>query len=292
MVLFAIIGGAIVKVLVSGQRAYDAQVQHIDMQQNMRLAAGFLPAELRELDASDGDIQAMDSVSLKIRSMRQLGIVCTVPSLGGALTAQILSGVTFAVRDSLQGIRYFAQGDSVLIWYEGDPLVRTDDSWVVASLTADPVAGASTACTDGSGRNGRLFTANLLIDNTLTPPQRNKAGYIVAGSPIRAYQSVTYKRIRVGQNWYVGFDSAGVASTQQPLIGPLADSLGVKFTYYDSLDVRLTPPFDATARKNVARISIALALKTVAPLRTSVGMPAPDTSRVRLEVALRNNARY
>jgi prepilin-type N-terminal cleavage/methylation domain-containing protein len=293
LLLFALIGGAIVKTLSTGQRAYDAQVQHIDMQQNMRLGSGFLPGELRELDASDGDIQAMDSVSIRIRSMRQMGVVCTLPLLGGALTGiNTLTGVTFAVRDTLQAIRYFAQGDSVLIYYEGDPAKRIDDVWVAATLTTDPATGALTTCTDGSGRQGRLFTSSIVFDAALAPAPLNKAGTITVGSPIRAFQSVTYKRLKIGSEWYVGFDSAGVASTAQPLVGPLADSLSLKFTYYDSLDNKLASPYDAAARQKVARISIALALKTAAPVRKNLGTPAPDTSRVTLEVAVRNNRRF
>jgi prepilin-type N-terminal cleavage/methylation domain-containing protein len=288
LVLFAMIGGAIVSTLSSGQRAYDAQVQRVDMQQNTRLAAGILPAELRELNASDGDIQAMDSVSMRIRSLRQMGIVCTLPVLGGALTGQVLPGVTFAVRDSFQTVRYFAQADSVLIYYEGDPTTRSDDSWIAANLTADPVVGMMTNCTDGTGKQGRQFTANLFFDNG----QTNAANMIAVGSPIRAYQSVTYKRVKVGKDWYVGFDSAGVSSTQQPIIGPLADSLGLKFTYYDAAGAKLAAPYDAANRKRVARVSMTLALKTVAPIRKNTGSPAPDTSRVTLEVALRNNRRF
>jgi prepilin-type N-terminal cleavage/methylation domain-containing protein len=293
LVLFALVGSTIVKTLSTGQRAYDAQVQHTDMQQNVRLGSGLLPGELRELDASDGDIQAMDSVSMRIRSMRQMGVVCSLPVLGGALTGvNTLAGVTFAVRDSLQALRYFSQADSVLIYYEGDPSKRVDDVWVAASLTTDPATGALTNCTDGSGKQGRLFTASIFFDPALAPAPVNAAGNIAVGSPIRAFQSVTYKRLKVGSNWYVGFDSAGVASTAQPLIGPLADSLGLKFTYYSSGNTVIVAPFNAAARASVVRISIALALKTAAPVRKNLGAPAPDTSRVTLEVALRNNRRF
>jgi hypothetical protein len=83
-----------------------------------------------------------------------------------------------------------------------------------------------------------------------------------------------------------------VAGTEQALIGPLADSLGLKFSYYKADNSRMNPPFDAGDRANVARISVALALKTAAPVRRSIGTPAPDTSRVTLEVALRNNRRF
>lgn len=293
MVLFAIIGGAIVKTLSTGQRAYDAQVQHVEMQQNMRMAANFLTSELRELNASDGDIQSMSSDSIRIRSMRQMGFVCTLPTLGGALVSQVLSGVTFYVRDPIQAGRYFAPGDSLLVFYEGNPSVRADDSWLVGAFApgTDPNTAQNANCQDVPARQGRLFTTNLVFDASALPPQVNAANAITLGSPIRAFQSVVYKRLQVGNDWYVGFDSAGVATTNQPLIGPLADANGMSFTYYDSLNAVLVGNTPAI-RNRVARISIALALKTAKAVRKNTGTPAADTSRVVLEVALRNNRRF
>lgn len=294
LVLFALIGGAIVRTLSTGQRAYDAQIQHVDLQQNMRLASSILTNELRELDASDGDIQAIDSVSIRMRSMRQAGIVCTLPALGGAMVSQVLSAVTFAVRDTLQSIRYFAPADSVMLLYEGDPTTRADDSWLVGSVFSgtDPGTGALTNCTDVAGRQGRLFKVNLYFDNTATPPQLNAAGKVPVGGLIRAFQSVTFKRVKVGNDWFVGFDSAGVAGTSQPLVGPLSDSLGLKFSYYDSLNTLLAAPYTATVRNKVARISVALALRTAAQIRRNTGSPSYDVNRTTLEVALRNNRRF
>ena len=55
LVLLSIVSAALYRVLVSNQRIYQAQTQRIDMQQNIRAAAQILPADLRELDASEGD---------------------------------------------------------------------------------------------------------------------------------------------------------------------------------------------------------------------------------------------
>jgi hypothetical protein len=149
-----------------------------------------------------------------------------------------------------------------------------------------------TNCTDVPGRQGRLFKTNLYFDAAAVPAQANTANAIAVGSPIRGFQSVTYKRLKIGRDWFVGFDSASVASTNQPLIGPLADSTGLTFAYYDSLNTLLAAPYTAAVRSKVARISVSLALKTVRPIRKNLGSPAPDTSRVTLEVALRNNRRF
>src|SRR5437762_13567603 len=87
LVLLGLVSAALYRVLVNNQRLYMAQPQRIDLSQNIRAAGSILPAEFRELDASEGDITAMTPTSITIRAMRWLGFACNVPALGGALGA-------------------------------------------------------------------------------------------------------------------------------------------------------------------------------------------------------------
>src|SRR5260370_42614846 len=87
LVLLGIVSAAVYRVLVNNQRLYMAQTQRIDLSQNIRAAGSILPAEFRELDASEGDITAMTPTSITIRAMRWLGFACNVPPLGGPLGA-------------------------------------------------------------------------------------------------------------------------------------------------------------------------------------------------------------
>src|SRR5207247_11402494 len=70
LVLLGIVSAALYRVLVNNQRLYMAQTQRIDLSQNIRAAGSILPAEFRELDASEGDITAMSATSITIRAMR------------------------------------------------------------------------------------------------------------------------------------------------------------------------------------------------------------------------------
>src|ERR1041385_3157336 len=69
MVMFGLIGATITKVLLTDQRLYQAHTQRVDLQQNLRSAADIFGAELRQLDASEGDILQMASDSIKIHSI-------------------------------------------------------------------------------------------------------------------------------------------------------------------------------------------------------------------------------
>src|SRR3989441_2935151 len=120
LVLLGLVSAALYRVLVNNQRLYMAQTQRIDLSQNIRAAGSILPAEFRELDASEGDITAMSATSISIRAMRWLGFACNVPGLGGAL-----NGVSLIVRGGAPGQPLFfgARGidnskDSVLMCYD------------------------------------------------------------------------------------------------------------------------------------------------------------------------------
>ena len=55
-------------VLGRTQNFYRAATQEIDVNQSLRVAGAFLPAELRELDAADGDVVAMTPTAVTRRT--------------------------------------------------------------------------------------------------------------------------------------------------------------------------------------------------------------------------------
>src|SRR6266581_6931267 len=131
------------QVLLNNQRSFAAQTQRIDLQQNIRAATTILPAEFREMDAGDSDIVAMDSSSITMRAMRQLAFICDAPALGGGA-----GNISFTVRQTpfFGNRQSFQAGDSVLVFYEGNPSRRSDDQWVRGAVTSS----SNLACTDGS----------------------------------------------------------------------------------------------------------------------------------------------
>lgn len=273
MVLLAIVSTGLYKALVTHQRAFQSQVQRSDLAQNIRAAAAILPQELRELDAADGDIIAMSSTSLTIRAYRQFGIICSAPVLGGALTAR-----TYTVRSPLMSsTRALTTTDSVLIYYEGNPGVRSDDAWVLSSVTS--TATAAITCPDGKA--GIQITGNL----TINAPQTNTAGYIPVGAPIRGFETVTYKLYNeTDGNWYLGLQPG--SGTTVPLIGPLTGNAGLTFVYLNSASAV------TATRTGVAQIQIVLLAKTAQSLWQSSGTFAPAVDSVTLVATLRNNPRF
>jgi prepilin-type N-terminal cleavage/methylation domain-containing protein len=281
LVLFAIVGIAVYRVFRTNMRVFQAQTQRVDLEQNLRGAAALMTAELRMLDASEGDIKAMASDSIRIRAMRQLAVICTAPVLGGS---QPLTGITMVLRgsgpgDSLFfGSRTFSTAtDSLMVYYEGSTVDRTDDTWLPARVTAVTAQN----CAD-TNKPGQRLTFNL---PTLSAPQANVNGNISVGSPVWGFEyNVTYRSyLNPSDNkWYLAMRNA---SGIQPIVGPLSGSGGLTFTYYDS-----TGTVTATTTR-VALIRIRVVGQTAQAVFQDAGAPTTPTDSMTTWVALRNNLR-
>jgi len=282
MVLLGLVSAALYRVLVNNQRLYMAQTQRIDLSQNIRAASNILPAELRELDAADGDIIAMAPDRLEIRAMRWLGFTCVAPVMGGGL-----NGITMVIRggDVGQPLFYGARGmnivsDTMLIYYDGDPTTRNDDYWARGTFTG--VAPAVQACPGLPVQTGRLVTFNL----NLLGLGANAGGAIPVGAPVRGYEHVIYQLYKPAgdTSYYIGFQPAG--GTMQPLVGPVLTN-GLTFQYF-AADGSVT-----AVKSQVARVDITVRARTALAIRGGGQAPAATVvDSISTSVALRNNRRF
>src|SRR5574342_1195657 len=220
LLLLGIVTAAFYGSLTTNQRAYQKQTQVIDLQQNMRAATAILPSELREIDASEGDISAMSATSITFRARRWMGFICTAPVMpfatNPAATSLIVRRDPFYGRTPIN-----TATDTMFVRYEGDDGTRKDDGWAQAI----PTAVASGACLDG--KPGFVVSMNLNLG-----AKPNISGGIPSGSPVLGYETVTYGLYQpiAGGDWYIGLTTA---NGQQPLIGPLLPN-GLSLSYFDS----------------------------------------------------------
>lgn len=270
LVLLGIVTAGIYRVLVNNQRVYQAQTQRIDLQQNIRAAVTILPAELREMNASGGDIAAMSATSLSIRAMRQLALICSPPPLGGAL-----GNISMVVRRSpFFGRALNPATDSLLIYYEGDEGSRSDDSWVLANVGAV----VNQNCPDGPAGWQITMTPSFIAG------QLNQLGAIPNGAPVRGFETVTYRLYQAPDNlWYIGLENV---SGIQPLIGPVTSD-GLSLRYFNAAGA------ETADRTQVAEIEIGVRARTAQPVQGGAGggLVIPVDSIVT-RVALRNNRRF
>jgi prepilin-type N-terminal cleavage/methylation domain-containing protein len=276
--LMGIVSTAIYRVLVNSQRAYQVETQRIDMQQNLRAAATILPAELRELDAADGDLIALSSTSLTIRATRQLAFICALPAIGVPVAGTVDATLTIR-QDPFYGMRDLSSTtDSIFVFYEGDPGTPRDDGWVRGRLSADP---APLSCADGSP--GRLLRTRLVFQTN----QVARTGSISSGSPVRGFETMSYALYLATDNrWYLGAQSGSSGGMRQPVVGPLSGATGVTFEYFDA-DGATT-----AVATQVALIRITVRARTAVPVRKGDGPPAYVTDSITTTVSLRNNRRW
>lgn len=271
LVMLGVVSAALYRVLLSNQRIYQTQTQHIDLQQNMRAAATLLPAELREIAATDGDIEAMSPTAITIRAMRWMGFICVPPPLGGAVV-----GTSMTVRaQPFYGTPQINTGrDSMFVYYDGDQDTRDDDDWALAQ----PTSVGSATCPDGQPG------LDVAVSWRVAPP--NVAGGIPPGAPVRGFTTVTYRLYQPpgGELWYVGMEPAG--GTIEPVIGPVIEG-GLSFAYFDSTGAVTTVP------TRVARIDVVVRERTIQAVQNAAGAgKSVAVDSVLTSVALRNNRRY
>ena len=266
LALLGIIAATVAGVLRRTQDAYRAQVLTIDRAQNLRVASAFLPAELRELDATDGDIAVMAPTAITIRAPRQLAVLCQPPRPAG------LPGVlALTVRDSPRyGMRDFnPRTDSLWVLRAG---ADSGDAWALGSIAAV----SNDSCP--GGRPGRRITVALMGG----PPSPPDAG-LAAGAPVLGFETLTYRLYRSSEDgrWYVGQQ---VGADLQPVLGPVTRD-GLAFTYFDSIGAVTDQP------NRVSLVEVRVRAPTMEPVRSSAGRLGTPVDSVVLAVALRNNRR-
>lgn len=270
--------GAIYRILTANQRFYTAQNQILDIQQNIRAVAQILPGELRELDASDGDIIEMSDTSITIKATRGFAVTCA-PAIAATGQVTIKTSQTFGYR-AIDPTR-----DSVLVFRDGNTQLTSDDRWLRAPIAAS----ASATCTDGSA--GTRFTLTGMIGgiSQLGPSGVTGDVGVTTGSPVRTFEVVNYRLYDDGTGtWWLGVRNytGGAWAATSPIAGPLRPRNGIFFRYRDA-----NGSVTAT-RTAVARIRLTVRGQS----RNQINIPGRRAGyyqdSITTRIALRNNARY
>ncbi len=265
VVLGGVVTAALCRVLQGNQRFYRSQAEILGVQQGLRAVAFVLSAELRELDARDGDLLAAGPDSVTMRAMRTFSVVCAAPDVAAG-SVILADALTFGSR----------QPDPA----RDRALVYADDGGAAPGewLELDVVGtGDGARCADGSpGTTLRLGGALAGLES-VTP-----------GAPIRTYERTTY-RLYADEDGIAWLGERHVASgawtALSPVAGPLRRGDGLAFAYFDSAGAAATLP---AAVASVGIVVRGLSTGPIAvPGRRAHGQRYPDSLQVR--VALRNN---
>lgn len=213
-VLTAVTLAGIYQTLIVQEKSYEAATLKIHDQESLRTAIGILEAELREVGSIGGDsiggsdIEYAGTDSIMFRAQRKIGFICT-------LSAGPQQMIVWALGDTFEG------GDALLVFVDGDSLSSADDAWDTMTVT-DVQTSTNTTCL-AAWPNTPLELLTVSGDTT----------GVRAGSPVRAYEWVSYSLHNFGPLGYGLARWRAGATDPDYLIGGLAgDGEGLQFQYY------------------------------------------------------------
>ena len=205
IVLLAIVGQSILRLLTATQRLFRTQNEQAALQAALRAGAALVPAELREL--GPGDLVSMAPDQIVYRATRSTAVACAVTPASVTLPRELVYGYRSAS----------AGRDSLLLFVEHDPSRSADDSWAALPVTGPAGTGS---CPDGR---------TAVVIPTDIPAETLDS--VILDAPVRSFEVVQLRLYQSGGRYWLGSRSvSGGESQVQPLLGPLApDGLRLRF---------------------------------------------------------------
>jgi prepilin-type N-terminal cleavage/methylation domain-containing protein len=290
MLLLAIVGGGITRVMIKQQQFYkDARASSV-AKRELRLGASVLPAELRSISSSGEDILEMSEGEVTMRAYTGTSVICAISDPGrDDIWIPPTNLAKHTLTTFISASNKPQQGDTIFIFNEGPSIGSQDDSWLKRVIT-----GADYAASDC---NGAPY-ADPVLDATKKRTRYHLDAAlpveVTLGAVVRFTRPVSYQIYQETSGaWYLGIQefTDGSWGTPAPLAGPYrafasgdGAQSGLQFRFYDSLGVRIT---NMANRKDVARMDVFL--------RTMVGKSAITERKgadlqdsILMRVALRN----
>jgi len=281
MVLALAVGGLVHQQLVYGQRLTRAQTQRMAMQDNVRVAAQVLAAELGAagLDEITPVAAAALGVPPEIRpDLRAIapGSVSYLAARGDGTVCRIAPAEVVVESSSWSPQRAPRATDSLLVFAEGDPATAGDDVWLHLGI----VSSGSAACPSGSPGSA----VQIVVPPPLDPAVLAR---VTAGSPARLAEAMEIRYYRSGSRAWLGMRSVATGEVIQPVAGPLADSVagprGLTLTW---LNAAGDPTADPAA---VRAVDVALVGVSELPIHgRSMARAEVDSFALHTRITLRN----
>ncbi|MBA3889620.1 MAG: prepilin-type N-terminal cleavage/methylation domain-containing protein [Gemmatimonadaceae bacterium] len=281
LVMFSVIGGAIVSVLNGQQRFGRAAAEIGATRMQMQTAQMVLPSELRMLSPTDRDILTIDATSILMQSTIATGVVC----------ARAVNVLTIEPTGRLSSRLFMpVAGDSAFIW-DDRGASAADDTWRSSApgTPAHAVSAVAPAVCATPLTFGLATTATYAITIAGATPMH---ATVARGAPIRITRQVRYGLYQsaADNNWYLGYRDPTFAAYQY-VAGPFRSNSngGLRFAYFDNSDNEITAANYVSRRDSVARIEITTRVQSASQLSlggSSRGQVFYDSLKVG--VSLRN----
>jgi prepilin-type N-terminal cleavage/methylation domain-containing protein len=254
IVLAALVGQSMVRLVTVSQRLFRAQSERAALQATVRAGAMLLPAELREL--SGEDLLAIAPDQLVYRAMRLTAVACRISATAVTLRRRLI-----------YAYRSLSPGRDTLLVFAGSGSGPASDRWLTVPLTG-PASAA--VCPDGDA---------AVEWPAVVPPAAVSAA---EGIPVRGFEVMQLRLYAsTGQYWIGSRSVSGGEAQVQPAIGPLSSN-GLEFGFR-RLDGTTT-----TSAAEVAFVDLTVRGQTDGAITGGGGTVAVRADSVVAGVELRN----
>jgi hypothetical protein len=221
-------------------RAYSHQQGTADARQSLRAAGTLIAWELRHLSAAGGDVYALGSDSISVRSFDATAVVCRKRVITSQYGLHSVAGE-------------IETGDSAMLYIVNSNRTA-DDAWRAVAIqnASTPVSmGMLSTCPSWPGTPAIQLGIQVGIAATA-----DTAGLRI-GAPVRAFRRRTYRMIQQNGDWWLGMREGNGA--YQLMTGPLRAGNGLVLRYMNAAGATTTVPANVRAIEFILRSESQLA---------------------------------
>lgn len=281
LVMLALVGAALTRILVNSMRVTAGQLVQADMQSNVRTGGLVMPLELREVGydsnittgAVTSDLEVINDGFVQFRAGRGFSSTCGTPMLG-----------EWRIRKPAYGMRAPLLTDGFMLYVENDPNTGIDDQWVPLVVTAIDA-------------NGLCGTDSAYVLTTATPevaPGVNLTlSNVFVGGPVRFYERIRFGSfVDADGLTYVGARSVSLGeASYRGVAGPIAAVGGLTFRYFARDGTLLDPAIVAPVTVRSIEVNIVGQTRNPATLAGTLPRVTRGMTTVT-RVALRNTLKH
>jgi prepilin-type N-terminal cleavage/methylation domain-containing protein len=319
LLLFSLVGGAILSLVMRQQRFYRSTAELIKQQGQLRQGGSVLPLDLRGISTADTssngigadgkalnyntDIYSRNDWSIEFRRIFGSSLVCARRTVAPLDTITIFPTKLTDVPTLTTWTTIPELGDSLLVLDEGRSLsVVDDDTWQVYEVRrVEAVTGA-----DGcpwkvpADSSPLLREADNVRNSFKVALDRPLSNWVRVGSVVRFFRRARYEIYQAPDSrWYLGYSDClrtygtdSGCSDVSPVSGPFqaysgfSTENGIVMTYYDTSGNELA--YGAPTRL-LARVDIKLrSVSDQAITRTGAGAGEMHRDSLLLSIGIRN----
>jgi len=281
--ILSVIGIIVSRLMLGQQRFYQRTNEQVEMRRELRSAMSLVPADLRSISSSGGDLTNFGDSFVQFRAVIGASIICSKVS-GTQMDIPPLD----MARNTLTS--WYTQpvaGDT--LWVFNDSLSRgaEDDEWKGLRITG--VSQSTTLCPLSPYLDAALDAGKVRYRITVSA---NMGDSVKAGSAIRFTRSTRYfLDDEESGSWYLHREEYRGGSWSEPVAvsGPYAPPVsgtgGLRFAYFDSLGYPVT---SVAQSRNISRIDLLLRAKGESSSGTFGTSSTQNSDSLAFRIALRN----